>query len=107
MGTYRVIFYADSEGNIFSQFTIFTNRGEVVLVFSDEASIAEALPYARRSAPSADTKLGLVSVTADSPVEAMKIFEDSVLDWTPKITFAFEGERLFDVLMTQLRNNPD
>jgi hypothetical protein len=107
MGIYKIIVFLDSEGNTLSQFTLYTKSKQIVMVFSDEASIAEALPYARRSASRVDAKLGMLSIPADSRSEVVQIFENASPGFTADTTLVFEGEDLFDVLMTQLRDRPD
>ena len=107
MGIYRVIVFLDSEGNTIGQFTLYTKSKQIVMVFSDEASMAEALPHARRSASRVDAQVGMLSIPADSPGEVVQIFEHASPGFTADTTLVFEGEDLFDILMTQLQNSPD
>src|SRR5690349_1910095 len=98
MGIYRIITFMDSEGNTLSQFTLYTKNRQIVMVFSDEATMAEALPYARRSAASAGAQLGMLSIPADSPGEVVQIFEHASPGFTADTTLVFEGEDRFDKL---------
>jgi hypothetical protein len=49
----------------------------------------------------------MLSIPADSPGEVVQIFENASPGFTADTTLVFEGEKLFDVLMTQLRDRPD
>jgi TPR repeat protein len=103
MGTYGVMFMADADGNPLGFFTLYTNVGNVVMIFGDMDSLAEATVYAQRRVTDPGSQLGVMQITADSPSQVVHMFEQDSPEWTAETSFVTNGEELFEALMTGLR----
>jgi len=94
---------ADADGNPSGFFTLYTNVGNVVMIFGDMHSLAEATVYAQRLVTDPGSQLAVWQITADSPSQVVHIFEKDAPEWTAETSFVTDGEELFEALMTGLR----
>ena len=103
MGTYGVIILADGDGNSLGQYTLDTSVGPVVIIFSDIDHLAEVAAYAERFLPVPDAQIGALSITADSPAQAVGMIEKAAPEWAAKVNFVSDEDELFDALLAALR----
>jgi hypothetical protein len=103
MGTYRVIIFADANGNSLGQFTLQTTVGPAVMIFSNTDLLMEVMTYAQRFLPQPDAQLGTIDITADSPAQVISMFEKASPEWTARMNFVSDEEEAFDGLLAEMR----
>jgi hypothetical protein len=102
MGKYRVIIFADANGNSLGQFTLQTSVGPVVMIFGNTDHLMEVMTYAQRFLPPS-AQLGTIDVTADSPAQVISLFEKRAPGWTAQMNFVSDEEESFDALLAEMR----
>lgn len=93
----------DDEENYRGLWTIFTNLGPVVIIFTRTDTLAEAIEYCRRFASAEGNQLGMMEIIADSSAEVVQMLTEAAPKWASETSFVTDEEDLFDDLLAQLR----
>lgn len=103
---YKIIFRQNSAGELLGPFYLDTNLGRVVMIFSTQPSLAEAMTYAQRSIVTPGIELTIAIRSADSLdefVQALDAFlHEAFSEWNA--SYISEGNELFDDILAQLRD---
>jgi hypothetical protein len=100
---YRMISLMDDQQNYRGLWTIFTNLGPVVIIFTRTDTLAQAVEYSRHMGAGEGVQLGLLEITAGSSAEVVQKLTEMAPQWASETSFVTDEEELFGELFEALR----